>query len=258
MANYAEVINNNGSVTIDDTTARLVKTRTVSITASATTVPDADLYWIQSGDVDNKYVLKTYCHQRISLNSNEKIVAIRAKAQHDNVAVLGGFVSATQYQVTLMGTRTNTNLYQSDYLVDIYGNVPSSGGTNSGLEIFNASGTKIFDSDFYAMDVSSVFNVFDKQLQDFKESATSYSMGGYSIDGHAVVINTCINKPAFHPRIHQMGPAFSVVYGAVFGSSIYLEKRVSEYITFLWQGGDVTPHGYSHSSSGIILNTKNI
>ena len=107
MANYAEVINNNGRVTIDDTHPRLVKTRTISISPSTITIcPEADYYYLK-GYIDNKYILGSYCVQRINLNSNEVMVAVRAKSKHDNVAVLGGFLSSNQYQVTLLGTVAN-------------------------------------------------------------------------------------------------------------------------------------------------------
>ena len=256
MANYVEVKNNNGTVTIDDTHPRLVKTRTVSITANRTIVPAADYYYIK-GYIDNKYILGSYCIQRVNLNSNEHIVAIRPKKRHDNVAVLGGFISASRYQVTLMGSVANTNTYESDYLLDIYGTVPSSGGTSSGLEVFNSSGTKIFDSDYYTMDVVGTFSVVNKKFEVFTEANTSYSMGGHSIDNRAVVINSCINSVYVHPRAASM-PWGTLLYGVVFGSTIHLEMRLNQYMEWLADGGGVTPHGYSHSSSGIILNTKNI
>lgn len=257
MANYVEVKNNNGTITIDDTHPRLVKTRTVSITASPTVYPSQDYYYIK-GYIDNKYILGSSCVQQISLNSNEMMVAVKAKKQHTNVAILGGFVSSKKYQVTLLGSVADTNTYKGDYLLDIYGTVPSSGGTNSGLEIFNASGTKIFDSDFYTMDVSGAYSVLSKNYETFVDAQASYSMGGYSIDNRAVVINSSINKPCYHQKMQQLGPWIVALYGVVFGSSIYLEKRICGYTTWLNSGGGTTPHGMSHSGTGIILNTKNI
>lgn len=256
MAKYVEVVNNSGTVTIDDTHPRLVKTRTVSITAGRTIVPAADYYYIK-GYIDNKYILGSYCIQRVNLNSNEKIVAVRAKKAHDNVAVLGGFISSSKYQVTLCGSVANTNTYENDYLLDIYGTVPSSGGTNSGLEIFNASGTKIFDSDFYTMDVVGTFSVVNKDYKVFTNATTSYSMGGHSVSNRAVAINSCINSVYLHPKT-QGTPWGTLLYGVVFGSTIHLELRLNEYMTWLTDGGGTTPHGYSCSSSGVILNTKNI
>lgn len=93
MAKYVEVVNTNGTVTIDDLYARLVKTRTVSITAGRTNLPAPDYYYIK-GYVNDQYIMGSYCTQKINLNSNEVMVAVRAKKQHANVIVLGGFVSS--------------------------------------------------------------------------------------------------------------------------------------------------------------------
>lgn len=263
MANYAEVINNNGRVTLDDSVARLAKTRTLSITAARYTIPSEDLRQIL-GYIENQYILDGYCIQQFDLSSNEVMVAVRAKRQHANVVVLGGFVSSKKYQVTLFGNVTDNNVYKEDYLIDIYGYVPSSGGTNSGLEIFNASGTKIFDSDFYTLDVSGTYSVFSNcssggVLMRFDESPTSYSIGGFSIENRAVAINSSVNKVARHKdSLHYDGLLYDVLYGVVFGSTIFLEKRVSIYTGFMNHGGGATPHGYSHAGSGIILNTTNI
>lgn len=255
MAKYVEVVNTNGTVTIDDSYARLVKTRTVSITAGRTNFPSQDYYYIK-GYVDNKYILGSCCVQRFDLNSNEVMVAIRAKKQHANVIVMGGFVSSKRYQVSLFGNVSDTNTYQGDYLLDIYGTVPSSGGTNSGLEIFNASGTKIFDSDYYCMDVAGAYSVLSKGYENFTDAPNSYNIGSYGIDNRAVIINSCINKPCHHPKTASF--VIVALYGVVFGSTIHLEKRVCEYINYLYSGGGDTPHGYSHSCTGVVLNTKNI
>ena len=256
MAKYVEVKNNNGTITIDDTYARLVKTRTISITAGTGVCPEADYYYIK-GYVSDQYIMGSYCVQEVNLNSNEVLVAIRAKKQHANVAVLGGFISSKKYLVTLLGNVANTNVYKSDFLIDVYGSVPSSGGTRSGLEVFNASGTKIFDSDFYCMDVIGNYSYFNKGIRSFVDEPDAKYLSGYSIDDCAVVINSCINKYARHPRAAYTS-LINVLYGVVFGTSIHLEKRVNEYISFLYDGGNIVPHGFSHSSTGVILSTNNI
>lgn len=255
MAKYVEVKNNNGTITIDDTYARLVKTRTVSITASAAVCPEEDYYYVK-GYVSDQYIMGSYCVQEVNLNSNEVMVAVRAKAQHANVAVLGGFISSKKYMVTLLGNVANTNVYKSNFLLDVYGTVPSSGGTRSGLEIFNAGGTKIFDSDFYSMNVAGNYNIFNKGIRSFVDEQNIYYLSGYSVDDCAVVINSCINKYARHPR--AASGLVDVLYGVVFGTSIHIEKRVNQYLSFLYDGGNVVPHGFSHSCSGVILNTNNI
>lgn len=255
MAKYVEVKNNNGTITIDDTYSRLVKTRTVSITASRTVCPSQDYYYI-SGYVSDDYIMGSYCVQQVNLNSNEYMVAIRAKKQHSNVAVLGGFVSSKKYHVTLLGSVANTNTYESDFLLDVYGTVPSSGGTQSGLEIFNANATKIFDSDFYTMDVAGNYSFVNKSIRSFVDEQDNYYLSGYGINDYSVVINSCINKYARHPR--TAGVLTDVLYGVVFGTSIHLEKRVNQNLDFLYDGGNIVPHGFSHSSMGIILDTANI
>lgn len=262
MARYAEVINNNGRVTIDDSVARLAKTRTLSITAERYTCPAEDYRFIV-GYIENQYILDGYCIQQFDLNSNEIMVSVRAKRQHANVVVLGGFVSSKKYQVTLFGNVADNNVYKEDYLIDIYGYVPSSGGTNSGLEIFNASGTKIFDSDFYTLDVSGTYSVFSNcssggVLMRFDESPETYHIGSYETVNHSVVINSSVNKIARHKDARHDYELYDVLYGVVFGTGMYLEKRVSIYTGFMNHGGGATPHGYSHAGSGIILNTKNI
>lgn len=255
MAKYVEVKNNNGTITIDDTYARLVKTRTVSITAATSVCPEQDYYYVE-GYVPDKNIVGSYCVQDVNLNSNEVMVAVRAKAQHANVAVLGGFVSSKKYQVTLLGNVANTNVYKSDFALDIYGTVPDSGGTRSGLEVFNSSGTKIFDSDYYCMNVVGLYSYFNKGIRSFVDEPDVHYLSGYSIDDCAVVINSCINKYARHPR--TASGLVDVLYGVVFGTSIHLEKRVNQYLSFLYDGGNIVPHGFSHSSTGVILSTDNI
>lgn len=255
MANYVEVKNNNGTVTIDDTHPRMVKTRTITLATGYTELDEAYRWGIR-GYVSNDYLLAAYSTFDISLNSNEKFVAIRAKRQRTNVAVFGGFVSSNKYHISLLSSVTNKNTYAGDFLVDIYGTVPSSGGTSSGLEVFNSSGTKIFDSDYYTMDVVGTYSVVNKEIEEFTSAKTSYSMGGHSIDNRAVVINSCINKIYRHPK--EWGtPWASMLYGVVFGSTIHLEMRLLNG-WLIGQGGGITPHGLSYACSGIILNTKNI
>ena len=166
MANYAEVINNNGRVTIDDTHPRMVKTRTTTLTPGYIELEEAYRYGLR-GYISDDYLFGAYSRYEISLNGNEKFVSIRAKRQRANVAVFGGFTSSNIYQISLISNTTDKNTYAEDFLVDVYGTVPGSGGTNSGLEIFNASGTKIFDSDYYTMDVVGTYSVVNKNIELF-------------------------------------------------------------------------------------------
>ena len=257
MANYVQVINNNGTVTIDDTTARLVKTRTITFSDDDVPayVPSGDLYYIR-GYISDQYILGGYATKHITLQSNEKIVAVRALNKHENVSVLGGFVSPTVYMIVLQSSFANTNLYMSDYRFDVYGTVPSTELASLGFEVFNESGVKIFDSNYYYMDVSSTFSVVNDSIVAYTEQPNTYDIGSYDRSKCGVALSSCLNILHVYPRYRS--PAGSTQYGVVFGDGIKLERRVNPYIQFVYSGGTWTPQSYSSLGSGIILNTENI
>ena len=256
MAKYVQVTNNNGTITIDDTTARLVKTRTLTFQdASPKTVPSADVYYTR-GYISDQYILGAYARQHVTLQSNEKIVAVRALNKHENVAVLGGFVSPTDYMITLMSNWSNKNLYMDNFLIDVYGTVPSTELESLGLEVFNENQVKIFDSSYYYMDVASVFSVVNDSIQSFVDEPNAYDIGSYERNKCGIAFSSCLNIVNVHPRTRV--PHGSTQYGVVFGDGIKLEKRVNEYINFVYTGGTYTPQSYSSLGSGLILNTENI
>ena len=256
MANYVQVINNNGTITIDDTTARLVKTRTLTFHDDAPYyLTSQDVYYIR-GYIANQYILGGYATQHVTLQSNEKIVAVRASNKHENVAVLGGFVSPTDYMITLQSNYANNNLYMSDFLIDVYGTVPSTELASLGFEVFNENQVKIFDSNYYYMDVASTFSVVNDSIVAFTEQPNIYDIGSYERSKCAVAISSCLNIVNVHPRTRI--PSGSTQYGVVFGEGIKLEKRVNSYLQVVYSGGTWIPQSYSSLGSGIILNTENI
>lgn len=258
MSKYIEVTNNNGIITVDDTTARLVKTRTIPFYCEAPVViPYQDTYWVRNY-IPDQYVLYGYATQHINLESNECLVALRATAKRENVAALGGFVSPTTYMITLMANMTDSDTHMSDFLIDVYGTVPQTEVANTGLEVFDANGVKIFDSNYYYMDVDGTFSILNTGINRFTEELNTYNIGGYGRENYAIAMGSCINKLAIGYMNGQYVPYFSVQYGVVFGDTIYLEKRVSQYYQFVYNGGTWTPQSYSVNSSGIILNTANI
>lgn len=260
MTKYIEVTNNNGTVSIDDTTARLVKTKTITFNDDAPFyVPSQDVYYLR-GYISDKYIMGALATMYVDLSSNESLVAIRALNKRENVAVLGGFISPKRYMIVLMSSWENNNLYMNDFAIDVYGTVPNTEIGNVGMEIFDANGNKIFDSNYYAMDVVNTYSIINtKDIKTFTDEPDTYEIGGYSRSNYAIIMSSCINKVILHARRTQFsGPIGSIQYGAVFGDSIRLEKRINEYLSFVYSGGTWTPQSYSVNSSGIILNTQNI
>lgn len=256
MATYAQVINNNGTVSIDDTTARLVKTRSVPLSGGYTALDQAYYYMF---DASSDFVLGSYSVFSITLKSNESLVAVRALKDHANVMVLGSFVSAKTYKIYLWGSRTDLNTYASDFVVDVYGTVPSENISKSGLKIYNDSGVKIFDSDYYYLDVAGIYdsvNAFtDGRVHYFNDFDDTVSIGGYTRKEHAVIINSAAKSVCMATTMNIMLVFMS--YGVVFNNnSIYLKKMGTGAV--IYSDDDISPYGMTGLNSGIIINTQNI
>ena len=165
MTKYIEVTNNNGTVSIDDTTARLVKTQTIQFYDDEPYyIPTQDVYYIR-GYISDQYILGAYARMYVDLGNNESIVSVRSLNKRENVAVLGGFVAPKRYMITLMSNWIDQNPHMNDFVIDVYGTVPSAEKESVGLEIFDENGNKIFDSNYYAMDVVNTYSIINKEGQ---------------------------------------------------------------------------------------------
>lgn len=254
MATYAEVINNNGKVVIDDSTARLCRTRTLSLTPGYTTW--GSYYYDKLTDIPDNAIngLSVF---NVQLASHERFVAIRAKTGHDNVAVMAEWIDSTHINVYLVGCLNNPNTYADDYLIDVYGSDPNR-SYNNGLQIFNSSATKIFDSNEYIMSVAGTYNnnvtyLLAKKLQT--EFPKTISIGsGPSTGKNSIAIGSC-GRVLGRSTSESYG-IYQGYYGVTFGSNetISLKLRCSVYTQL--SGG--LPTVFTGTNSGIILNHENI
>ena len=253
MATYAEVINNNGKVVIDDSTARLCRTRTLSLTAGYATWSSTEIV----SDIP-EYAMNGFSVFIVQLESYERFIAVRAKAGHDNVVIMAEWIDGSHIRVYLIGCINNPNTYANDYLIDVYGYCQSNSSYKSGLQIFNASSVKIFDSNEFYMNVAGTYSnnvtyLLAKKLQtDFPGSISIGS--GISLNTNSVVIGTCSRVLAHSTK--DMAAICQGYYGVNFGSNgtINLKMRCSGYL----QKADAFPSVFSGANSGIILNHENI
>lgn len=259
MATYAQVINNNGTVSIDDITPRLVKTRSVSLTTSETTTVWPDNHF----GIADQYAVGRISRTKVTLTSSEKLVAIRAKAPHNNVAFFGRRSGTDTVYIYAISNLTDINLHRTDYVLDIYGYVPTTAASSgSGLQIFNASSEQIFNSEYYGMDVKKAY-MYDHSpfnLTDCGEARVV--IGGYSYEDTSVVINN--NMRAIWSPSANPGYINTYGYGLVFSTaSLRLEHRIGvddrhgdnmpSYASMtLW------PAGISMQSNLLLINSKNI
>ena len=258
MATYAEVINDNGIVSVDDTVARLAKTRTITLTGGYSTLQDSYFYFFDK----NQYLVNGYSVFTINLTENEQFVSVRAlNGGHSNVIVSGEFVDAKTYKLYLCGNYQDPNTYASDYVVDIYGTELQTNSEKCGLQLFNETGDKIFDSNYYYMDVINFYNlnfngilVNGHYAANFNEIQATVDIGNFDVANHAVAINGC---PSF--IVHDLNAYDYAVcfFGVCFtNNQIYLEKRGCRYDAEL--NGTVKCSDMGFAASGIILNTQNI
>lgn len=262
MATYAQVVNDNGTISIDDTTARLIKTRTVNLTTSET-----EPTWPSSHfGIANQYAVGKISRTKVTLQDNEKLVAIRATKPHNNVAFFGRRTGSNIAYIYAVSNLANKNLYRADYKLDVYGYVPTTSSSHgAGLQIYNASGNLIFDSNYHIMNVNADY----KHDHSTNYSATDFgphkvNISGYSYEDNSVVINSSMSA------ICLQSDAAGIIYctygyGFVFSEStgaIYLEHRIgvgdrgtnmpSYNSISLW------PAGVCLQTSALFLNSKNI
>ena len=255
MATYAQVINNNGTVTIDDSIARLVKTRSVSLTTSETTTE-----WPQNHfGIEDQYAIGRISRTQVTLASNEKLVAIRAKAAHNNVAFFSRRSGSSTVYVYAISNLVDRNLHRTDYTLDVYGYVPTTGASSgSGMQIFNAAGDQIFNSNYYGMDVKKTYYYDHSPFDPASYGEARVVIGGYSYEDTSVVINN--NARAICLRSLFVS---TYGYGLVFStSSLRLEHRIGvgesgenmpSYSSMtLW------PAGISMQSNMLLLDSQNI
>ena len=254
MATYAEVVNNNGKIVIDDTTGRLCRTRTLHLAAGYGTWEYAYIYGINMDD----YAINGFSIYDVQLNSNEKFIAVRAKQGHDNVAVFVSAMSGNLFRVYLIGTWSDPNTHADDYLIDVYGTDPNR-SYNSGLQIFNASANKIFDSNEYFMNVVGTYS-YDTSSLSIKTLQTelpkTLSIGsGMSVEYNSVVIGG--NTRLFARSGSRPEPNYQSLYGVNFGSNgvIKLIMRCSTLI-LSWPGR--LPPTFSACNMGVFLNHENM
>lgn len=254
MATYAEVINDSGKISIDDSTSRLCRKRTLALSPGY-------YDWGQSYAITNMpdYTAYSFSVYDVTLDSDELFIAVRAKAGHDNVSVFASGISAGLFRVYLLGTLNTPDTHAGDYLIDTYGYTPNR-SYNSGLQIFNSASTKIFDSNEFYMGVAGNYKNDSTNLlwQSIQSGfPTSISIGsGLSLQNNSIVIGSNARVFARDHRYSTPAPCQGL-YGIRFSSSgaIDLVLRCS---TLTWSDKDWLPPNVTGLNTGIIMNHSNI
>lgn len=262
MAKYAEVINDSNIVSIDDTQSRLSLIRSVNLSTigydKSVGYNWRDMYG------NDQYCIASLWRFPITLGTNEKMFSIRALKSNPHTGFSRLARGNSSSYLYAYSNRYNTAEF-SDYVVDFYGYDTSKTGT-VGLQIFDANGNIVFNSNKYYFDVKGFYSVqhADGTAHEFIDESSLFprniKIGGYSISNSAVVINNggynFCKFSDYYDTPHDM------VYTVVFGSTIYLEPRIAYWSNDWSTFTNPTNHNgypnFARSSSGIILDTTNI
>ena len=262
MAKYIEVVNNNSVVSVDDTQARLSLKRSVPLNSIGYDKSHGYSWDIMHGC--DQYCIKTLYRFPIQLATNEKMFSIRALADnpHTGFSRLANGDSASYlyaYQ-----NRYNTIGFDN-YVIDFYGYDTAKTGS-FGLQVFDANGNIIFNSNKYYFDVSGQYNVqhTDGTAYEFANQPSVFprriDIGSYSRKNSAVVLNVgAYNACKF---VSNYDTPYDLVYTIVFGNTLYLEPRIAYWEQSWSTWSTVSNHNgfpnFARLSSGIILDTTNI
>ena len=235
MTKYVEVINDNNIITIDDTTPRLYKTRSVPLnTLNPVDVMDLSNMWAEehwsyaSGNAEFRpRFIKRY---DITFASNEVFFSIRSNA---NVPQAGFAVSQKdKLFYALNRTVAKSSGLESNFVLDFYGTLQNNNNAHGvGLQIFNENGNLIFDSSKYYLNVESGFfyNNENYKLRWNADLRNGFSTGA-SRTASAIVLNSSISAGYLFEDFDDI---YGLIYFAIFDGTIKIRPWIIMLDTLL-------------------------
>lgn len=265
MTKYAEVVNDSGVVSIDDTQSRLCLMRSAPLNTIGYD-NEGNYRWSSEFSWGNEqYRTINWKRFPIQLAANEKMFSIRALQDNPHI----GFTRLASGS-TLSYLYAYENMYNqknySNYVIDFYGYDTSKTG-NLGLQVFDENENIVFNSAKYYFDVKGNYNVQQPDLwrglfaSDTTKFPRNIAIGGYSRGSTAAVIN--VGSYGMCSFFDPDDIPYDIVYTIVFGSTIYLEPRIAFWVN-AWSTfpNNETNHtaypNFSRVSSGVFLDTTNI
>ena len=233
MAKYIEVINDKNVVSVDDTQPRLSLMRSLKL--SDIGYDQTGWYQWNSEDYGNDQY-RTQFFYRFPIGLGEATMfSIRALKSNPHV---GFAISSTGnsmfYLYSYLNMNYSDNTFASNYVIDFYG-YDAAAKKPVGLEVFDANGKRIFNSNNYYLDIKGQYNI---QHPDFwsgdfygneKNSfPRKIEIGNHTRNNSAVVINA--NPHSWCTYGFFRIPPFDIVYTVIFGDTIYLEPRIAFWV----------------------------
>jgi len=266
MAKYIEVINDKNVVSVDDTQPRLSLLRSAKLNTI-----EVDKYgryqWGSEYDFGNDQY-RTQIFYRFPIGLGEATMfSIRALKSNPHV---GFAISSTGnsmfYLYSYLNMNYSDNTFDSNYVIDFYG-YDTAAKKPVGLEVFDANGKRIFNSNNYYLDVKGQYNVQHPDFwagnfyRDTSKFPRKIEIGNHTRANSAVVINASPHSWCKYEHFEEP-PPWEIVYTVIFGDTIYLEPRiafwVNDWSTFNNLTNNAAYPQFSRISNGIILDTTNI
>ena len=266
MAKYIEVINDKNVVSVDDTQPRLSLLRSAKLNTI-----EVDKYgrynWGSEYEFgNNQYRTQIFYRFPIGLGA-AKMFSLRALESNPHVGfAICSVGNSLFYLYAYLNMNYSDNTFDSNYIIDFYG-YDAASKNPVGLEVFDASGNRVFNSNNYYLDVKGQYNIQHPDLwrSRFYSDTTKFprkiEIGNYSRSNSAVVLN---GNPCGMTSYFNSGdlPPYDIVYTVVFNDTIYLEPRIAFWVnnwsTYTNPTGHIAYPNFSRVSSGIILDTTNI
>ena len=235
MTKYIEVVNNNNIITIDDTTPRLYKTRSVPLnTLNPADVMDlsniwTEEHWIYASE-NAEFRPRFIKRYDITFASNEVLFSIRSMS---NVPQAGFAVSQrNKLFYALNRTVAQSSGLEYNFTLDFYGTLQNDYSVHgNGLQVFNESGNLIFDSTKYYLNVESSFFYNN---ESYKPSWNADLRNGFSTGANrsasAIVLNSSISAAYLFEDFDDI---YGLIYFAIFDGTIKIRPWITMLDTML-------------------------
>ena len=171
MSNYFEYIEQNSRTLIDDNTARYIKTRSLKASSLAIYVLDDSASHALTGRqeqnlmylIPNEIRIKKLLVMKLPLLSGENLISLYSDLHDEYIGysirypVVGTNIAYVYIYVGRGASTTDIGTIRQHLTINIYGREIYTGG-NVGLQIFNANGEMIFNSNNNIMSVKYFYN----------------------------------------------------------------------------------------------------
>lgn len=223
MSTYLQIVNDAGSVIVDDNTPWLCVTRHLLLSAIGVYNTYSNLAQGDSGAPSDRMI--TSCNSyMITLNSGESLVGFRADPGQEGVIISGHPLSSTQYVITV-AVVTGHTLDASKIHVYVYGTCTADTEHGCGIVAYNAAGKCVFSSQQQLLDVVGTYK-------------TRYAPGGAS-DGSSKPWSSITNTFALR--------------GADSNVAVIMNNTVADWLSQKNSNGQVVTYGLEFGASSTIL-----